>query len=63
MVDGKKVKVTAIPDPTKLPWKELGVDLVFEGTGRFTKGEQAKAHLDAGARWVVISAPGQGRRR
>ena len=48
--------------PSTLPWKELGVDLVLESTGRFTKGEQAKAHIDAGARWVVISAPGQGRR-
>jgi len=60
VVDGKKVKVTAIPEPTKLPWKELGVDLVFEGTGRFTKAEQAKAHLDAGARWVLVTAPAKG---
>ena len=50
------------PTPPKLPWKELGVDLVLEATGRFTKGEEAKAHLDAGASWVLISAPGQGRR-
>jgi len=54
------VKVTAIPDPSQLPWKELGIDLVLEGTGRFTKGEQAKAHVDAGARWVVITAPAKG---
>jgi glyceraldehyde 3-phosphate dehydrogenase len=60
VVNGKKVKVTAIPDPTKLPWKELGVDLVFEGTGRFTKAEQARAHLDAGARWVLVTAPAKG---
>jgi len=60
VVDGKRVAVTAIPDPTKLPWKELGVDLVFEGTGRFTKAEQAKAHLDAGARWVLVTAPAKG---
>jgi glyceraldehyde 3-phosphate dehydrogenase len=60
VVNGKKVKVTAIPDPTKLPWKELGVDLVFEGTGRFTKASEAKAHLDAGARWVLVTAPAKG---
>jgi len=59
-VGGKSIKVTAIPDPTKLPWKELGIDLVFEGTGRFTKAEQAKAHLDAGARWVLVTAPAKG---
>ena len=59
-VDGKPVKVTAIPDPTKLPWKELGIDLVIEGTGRFTKGEEARAHLAAGARWVLITAPAKG---
>jgi glyceraldehyde 3-phosphate dehydrogenase len=59
-VDGKTVKVTTVPDPAKLPWKELGVDLVFEGTGRFTKGEQARAHIEAGARWVLITAPAKG---
>lgn len=59
-VAGKLVKVTAIPDPVKLPWKELGIDLVIESTGRYTKGEQAKAHIDAGAHWVVISAPAKG---
>ena len=59
-VNGKSVKVTAEKDPVKLPWKADGIDLVFEGTGRFTKGEEAKAHLDAGARWVVITAPAKG---
>ena len=59
-VNGKSVKVTAEKDPVKLPWKADGIDLVFEGTGRFTKGEAAKAHLDAGARWVVITAPAKG---
>ncbi len=59
-VDGKSVKVLAEKDPAKLPWKALGIDLVFEGTGKFTKGEQAKAHLDAGAKWVVITAPAKG---
>ena len=59
-VNGKTVKVLAEKDPASLPWKALGIDLVFEGTGRFTKGEQAKAHLDAGARWVMITAPAKG---
>jgi len=59
-VNGKSVKVTAEKDPVKLPWKADGIDLVFEGTGMFTKGEAAKAHLDAGARWVVITAPAKG---
>ncbi len=59
-VNGKTVKVLAEKEPSKLPWKALGIDLVFEGTGKFTKGEQAKAHLDAGAKWVVITAPAKG---
>ncbi len=59
-VDGKAVKVLAEKEPANLPWKALGVDLVFEGTGKFTKGEQAKAHLDAGASWVMITAPAKG---
>ena len=59
-VDGRPIKVLAEKDPANLPWKSLGIDLVFEGTGRFTKGEQAKAHLDAGARWVLITAPAKG---
>ncbi|MFH1176424.1 MAG: type I glyceraldehyde-3-phosphate dehydrogenase [Acidobacteriota bacterium] len=57
---GRASKVTAIPDPLKLPWREHRVDLVFEGTGRFTKAEQARAHLDAGARWVLVTAPAKG---
>jgi glyceraldehyde 3-phosphate dehydrogenase len=60
VVNGKAVRVLAEKDPGKLPWKELGIDLVLEGTGKFTKGEQAKAHLDAGARWVLITAPAKG---
>jgi glyceraldehyde 3-phosphate dehydrogenase len=59
-VNGKTVKVLAEKEPGKLPWKDLGIDLVFEGTGRFTKGEQARAHLDAGAKWVLITAPAKG---
>lgn len=60
LIDGVPLKVTAIPDPARLPWKDLGIDLVLECSGRFTKADQAKAHLDAGARRVVISAPAKG---
>jgi glyceraldehyde 3-phosphate dehydrogenase len=56
-VNGTKIKAVAEPDPTKLPWKELGVDIVIESTGRFTDGEKAKAHIEAGAKKVIISAP------
>ncbi|OYV88321.1 MAG: type I glyceraldehyde-3-phosphate dehydrogenase, partial [Acidobacteria bacterium 21-70-11] len=59
-VGGRTIKVLAEKEPANLPWKTLGVDLVIEGTGRFTKGEQAKAHLDAGAKWVLITAPAKG---
>ena len=59
-VDGKKVKVFAEKDPLKLPWKDLGVDVVVESTGFFTDAEKARAHLDAGAKRVVISAPATG---
>lgn len=58
-VDGHELKFLAEPDPTKLPWGELGVDIVIESTGRFTNGPDAKAHLDAGAKKVVLSAPGK----
>lgn len=57
VVDGKKIKVYAETDPEKLPWSELGVDLVLESTGRFTEREKAEKHIKAGAKWVVISAP------
>ena len=57
IVDGKKVRVTAIKDPAALPWDELGVDVVVESTGIFTKREQAAKHLQAGAKKVLISAP------
>ncbi|MDR1943637.1 MAG: type I glyceraldehyde-3-phosphate dehydrogenase [Synergistaceae bacterium] len=56
-VNGCKIKAVAEPDPAKLPWKELGVDIVLESTGRFTDGEKAKAHITAGAKKVIISAP------
>ena len=58
-IDGKVFKVYAEKDPAKLPWKELGVDVVIESTGRFTAREKAQLHLDAGAKKVVISAPGK----
>ena len=58
-VDGKEIKVSAITDPEKLPWKDIGVDVVIESTGRFVDRASASKHLDAGAQWVVISAPGK----
>jgi glyceraldehyde 3-phosphate dehydrogenase len=60
MVDGDEIRVLAEKDPAKLPWKSMGVDLVLESTGRFTKVDDARKHIDAGARKVVISAPGKG---
>ncbi|MDO5563250.1 MAG: type I glyceraldehyde-3-phosphate dehydrogenase [Synergistaceae bacterium] len=57
VINGKKIKTVAEPDPAKLPWKELGVDLVIESTGRFTEAEKAKAHIQVGAKKVIISAP------
>jgi glyceraldehyde 3-phosphate dehydrogenase len=56
-VDGKTVRVLSEKDPAKLPWKDLGVDVVLESTGRFTDRDQAALHLSAGARKVIISAP------
>lgn len=60
LVDGKGVKVFAEKDPAKLPWKNLGIDMVIESTGFFASGEKAGAHLDAGAKRVVITAPAKG---
>jgi glyceraldehyde 3-phosphate dehydrogenase len=57
VVDGKEVKVLQVADPAQLPWKELGVDIVIESTGRFTDADKARAHIDAGAKKVLISAP------
>ena len=60
IVDGKKIRVFSEKDPANLAWGELGVDVVIESTGFFTDPEKAKAHLTAGARKVVISAPAKG---
>jgi len=61
VVNGKKIKcVMATKEPSALPWKELGVELVIESTGLFTDSEKAKGHLAAGAKKVLISAPGKG---
>jgi glyceraldehyde 3-phosphate dehydrogenase len=59
-VDGDVLKVLSVRDPKDLPWGELGVDVVIESTGFFTDRDKAAAHLDAGAKLVVISAPGKG---
>jgi len=60
VVDGKTVKVLQIADPAQLPWKDLGVDIVIESTGRFTDATKAAAHIEAGAKKVLISAPAKG---
>ena len=58
-VDGKQIKVLGERDPKNLPWKDLGVDIAVESTGLFTDGTKAQAHIEAGAKKVVISAPGK----
>ena len=60
IVNNKKTKVFSETDPSNLPWKKLGIDLVFECTGKFTKEEDALKHVLAGAKKVLISAPGKG---
>ncbi|MFZ7088697.1 type I glyceraldehyde-3-phosphate dehydrogenase [Curtobacterium sp. RRHDQ10] len=60
VVDGKPIKVLAERDPANLPWGELGVDIVIESTGFFTKAADAQKHIDAGAKKVIISAPATG---
>ncbi|TAL26429.1 MAG: type I glyceraldehyde-3-phosphate dehydrogenase [Nitrospirae bacterium] len=56
-VNGREIKILAVTEPEKLPWKELGIDIVLESTGRFTDKASASKHLAAGAKWVIISAP------
>jgi glyceraldehyde 3-phosphate dehydrogenase len=60
VVDGKNIPVLAERDPSKLPWKDMQIDIVVESTGFFTDGAKAHAHIDAGAKRVVISAPAKG---
>jgi glyceraldehyde 3-phosphate dehydrogenase len=60
VIDGDEIRILSEKDPANLPWKELGVDIVLESTGRFTKAEDARKHLDAGAKKVIISAPAKG---
>ncbi len=60
VVDSKKIQVLSERDSQRLPWGDLGVDIVVESTGLFTKAEKARGHIDAGARKVIISAPAKG---
>ncbi|HRB41182.1 MAG TPA: glyceraldehyde 3-phosphate dehydrogenase NAD-binding domain-containing protein, partial [Bacteroidia bacterium] len=60
IINNQTIPVYAEKDPAMLPWKDLQVDVVIESTGRFTKAELAEAHIKAGARKVIISAPGSG---
>jgi glyceraldehyde 3-phosphate dehydrogenase len=60
MVDDDEIKVLAEKDPSKLPWGDLGVDIVLESTGRFTSAPDARKHIDGGAKKVIISAPAKG---
>ncbi len=61
LINTREIPVLSVLEPEKLPWKKLGVDVVIESTGRFTKPEDAKKHLTAGAKKVVISAPAKGK--
>jgi len=60
IIDGREIRILAEKDPANLPWRDLGVDIVLESTGIFTSAEKAKAHIDAGAQKVIISAPAKG---
>lgn len=60
VVDGKEIKIVSDRDPSNLPWADLGVDLVFEATGKFNSGDKAQGHLDAGAKKVLLTGPSKG---
>jgi glyceraldehyde 3-phosphate dehydrogenase len=60
IIDGREIKILSEKDPAALPWGDLGVEIVLESTGLFTDASKAKAHIDAGARKVIISAPAKG---
>ena len=60
VIDGDFIKALSVPDPSDLPWKDLGVDIVIEGTGIFRKREDAAKHIEAGAKKVIITAPAKG---
>ena len=60
IIAGRKVRIFKEMDPSNLPWGELGIDEVFECTGKFVKKEDAMAHINAGAKKVIISAPAKG---
>ncbi|MEG2984046.1 MAG: type I glyceraldehyde-3-phosphate dehydrogenase [Peptostreptococcaceae bacterium] len=59
IINGSKIKILKENDPENLPWKELGIDIVIESTGKFTKKEDAQKHIEAGAKKVIITAPGK----
>src|SRR5215472_4581507 len=58
-VDGRRVRAISEPDPARIRWREAGVDVVLECTGRFTDADRARVHVQGGARKVIISAPGR----
>ena len=60
IIDGREIKILSEKDPAALPWGDLGVEIVLESTGLFTDATKARAHIDAGARKVIISAPAKG---
>jgi len=59
IINNKEIKIVNERDPLNLPWKEMGIDIVIEATGKFTKKEDAKKHIEAGAKKVIITAPGK----